>query len=41
MNIYIDFDDTIVNSVENVIRISNKRYNQNVQVSDVDKWDFS
>lgn len=41
MNIYIDFDDTIVNSVENVIRIANKRYNQSVQVSDVDKWDFS
>ena len=41
MNIYIDFDDTIVNSVENVIRIANKRYNQDVQVSDIDKWDFS
>ena len=31
MNIYIDFDDTITSSVENVVRIINKRYNRNVQ----------
>ena len=41
MNIYIDFDDTITASVENVVRIINKRYNRNVKPQDIGKWDFS
>lgn len=41
MNIYIDFDDTITSSVENVVRIINKRYNRNVKSQDIGKWDFS
>ena len=41
MNIYIDFDDTITSSVENVVRIINKRYNRNVQAQDIGQWDFS
>ena len=30
MNIYIDFDDTITMSIENIVRIVNKRYDKNV-----------
>ena len=41
MNIYIDFDDTIASSIENVVRIVNKRYNRNVKPQDIGKWDFS
>ena len=41
MNIYIDFDDTITSSVENVVRIINKRYNRNVKPQDIGMWDFS
>lgn len=41
MNIYIDFDDTITKSVENVIRIVNQRFNKNVKVQDIGEWDFS
>ena len=41
MNIYIDFDDTITKSVENVIRIVNQRFNKNVRVQDIGEWDFS
>ena len=41
MNIYIDFDDTITQSIENVVRIVNKRYNKNVRPEDVGEWDFS
>lgn len=41
MKIFIDFDDTIAMSVENVLRIVNKRYNKNVSVEDIGKWDFS
>ena len=41
MNIYIDFDDTIASSIENIVRIVNKRYNRNVKPQDIGKWDFS
>ena len=41
MNIYIDFDDTIASSIENVVRIINKRYNRNVKPQDIGMWDFS
>lgn len=41
MNIYIDFDDTITMSVENVVRIVNQRFNKNVKVQDIGEWDFS
>ena len=41
MNIYIDFDDTITSSIENVVRIINKRYNRNVKPQDIGMWDFS
>ena len=41
MNIYIDFDDTIASSIENVVRIVNKRYNRNVKPQDIGMWDFS
>ena len=41
MNIYIDFDDTITMSVENVVRIVYQRFNKNVKVQDIGEWDFS
>lgn len=41
MNIYLDFDDTITQSIENVVRIVNKRYNKNVRQEDISEWDFS
>lgn len=40
MEIFIDFDDTITQSVENVVRIVNKRYNLNVDYKDVCDWDW-
>lgn len=41
MNIYIDFDDTITMSIENIVRIINKRYKKNIDHKDISKWDFS
>lgn len=41
MNIFIDFDDTITMSVENVVRIVNQRFNKNVKAEDIGQWDFS
>ena len=41
MNIYIDFDDTITMSVENVVRIINHRFDKNIQPTDIAQWDFS
>lgn len=41
MNIYIDFDDTITMSIENIVRIVNKRYKKNINHKDISKWDFS
>lgn len=41
MNIFIDFDDTITMSVENVVRIVNKRFGKNVRAEDIKEWDFS
>ena len=41
MNIYIDFDDTITMSIENIVRIINKRYKKNINHKDISKWDFS
>ena len=35
MNIYIDFDDTITMSIDNIVRIVNKRYNKNVKSIDI------
>lgn len=40
MEIFIDFDDTITQSVENVVRIVNKRYNLNVDYKDVCDWNW-
>ena len=41
MNIFIDFDDTITMSVENVVRIVNKRFGKNVKAENIKEWDFS
>lgn len=41
MNIYLDFDDTITDSVQNVVRIVNKRYDKKVKWNDIGAWDFS
>lgn len=41
MNIFIDFDDTITMSVENVVRIVNKRFGKDVKAEDIKEWDFS
>lgn len=41
MNIYIDFDDTITMSIENIVRIINKRYKKNINHNDISRWDFS
>lgn len=40
MNIFIDFDDTITQSTENVVRIVNRRYDRNVRPEDVCNWDW-
>lgn len=40
MNIYIDFDDTITNSIQALLAISNKRYGTNYKIEDVGDWDF-
>ena len=40
MKIFVDFDDTIVDSVENVIRIANNRYGQKVTIDDIAQWSF-
>ena len=40
MRIFVDFDDTIVDSVENVIRIANNRYGQKVTINDITRWSF-
>ena len=40
MKIFVDFDDTIVDSVENVIRIANNRYGQKVTINDIIQWSF-
>ena len=41
MNIYLDFDDTITDSVQNLVRIVNKRYDKRVRWNDIGEWDFS
>lgn len=40
MNIYIDFDDTITNSIQALLAISNRRYGTSYKVEDVGNWDF-
>lgn len=40
MKIFLDFDDTITDSIENVVRIANKRYNCNKNHEDLARWDF-
>lgn len=40
MEIFIDFDDTITQSIENVVRIVNSRYDRNVRPEDVCDWDW-
>ena len=40
MNIYIDFDDTIAESLPAVVRIVNERYNRDVNVHDISEWSF-
>lgn len=40
MNVFLDFDDTITDSIENVVRIANKRYNRNNNHEDLERWDF-
>ena len=41
MNIYLDFDDTITDSLQNITRIVNKRYDKRVRWNEVGEWDFS
>ena len=40
MNIYIDFDDTIAESLPAVVRIVNERYDRDVDVHDISEWSF-
>lgn len=41
MKIYIDFDDTIAQSLPVVVNIINKRYGRNASVQDIGQWNFS
>ena len=41
MNIFLDFDDTLTDSIENVVRIANKRYNKTANHKELSRWDFS
>ena len=41
MKIYIDFDDTIAQSLPVVVNIINKRYGRNANVQDIGRWNFS
>ena len=41
MKIYLDFDDTIVNSIETLTNIVNERYFKNIAPKDIGEWDFS
>ena len=41
MKIYIDFDDTIAQSLPVVVNIVNKRYGRNANVQDIGRWNFS
>jgi 5'(3')-deoxyribonucleotidase len=41
MKIYIDFDDTIAQSLPVVVRIINQRHKRNVDVRNIGKWNFS
>ena len=38
MNIYVDFDDTITDSLETLLIIANQRYDTNVTKKDIKKW---
>lgn len=40
MNIYIDFDDTITNSIQALLAISNRRYGTSYKIEDVGDWNF-
>lgn len=40
MNIYIDFDDTITNSIQALLAISNRKYGTSYKIEDVGDWNF-
>lgn len=40
-NLFIDFDDTIVNSSNIIVNILNQRYNKHYTYHDVNRWDYS
>lgn len=40
MKIYLDFDETITNSIESVLSILNPRYNTTYSPEEVKLWDF-
>jgi len=40
IRIYLDCDDTIINSSETVIKILNKRYNKNCTIDDLKDWNY-
>lgn len=39
--VFVDFDDTLVNSTETVVDVYNKRYKDNVDWRDVTKWELA
>lgn len=41
VRLYLDFDDTIVDSLECVTEILNQRYDTNVKAEDIERWDGS
>ena len=41
MQLYLDVDETILESIESVLRILNKRYNTKFDKSDVTTWNFT
>ena len=40
-NIYIDFDETLTNSISSILYILNKQYGTNVKAEEVKSWDFT
>lgn len=40
-NLYLDFDETIVESNISFLSIANKKFNTNKQVCDVKRWDYT
>lgn len=41
MKIYLDMDEVVINSIETVVKILNKKYGTNAKKEDITTWNFS